>query len=641
MNFNKSLKEKYIYIFSSIIIFLIGNRIGLYAQYLKTQGYDSLVVITKLFNPFASFEVLGLKVGLDSISVLSGMIAILITVIAYIFIKSNKRNYRPGEEYGSARYGNLQTEASTLRDEDDDINMLISQNVHISMNTRDTFLNNNVCVIGGSGSGKTMFYVKPNILQMSCNYVITDPKLSLLPQTGNAFLRKGYDIKVLDLINLYKSMHYNPFKYLHTPLDVYKFINNLIENTSDKKQNTGADPFFEKAETAFLTALAFFVMACGDDDERNINTVMDLYFMAKASEDDEEMMSPLDFMFEDLKEENGAKIEILGYKEFMKTSAFSYLACLQYDIYKNAAGKTAKSILVSLGVRLYPFTLPEISELLNDDTIDLTTIGNPRKDKDGNFIKTVLFIGISDSDKSLNFIAAIMYQQLFDLLYRQADNNEDSCLPIHVRFLLDEFANIGKIPDFPVKIATIRSREISVNIILQNLGQLKTLYPHDAWETVFGNCDTTLFLGGKEYSSTDYLSKMIGNGTFDYRNVSETRGSHASTSISNQLVNRLLLDAAEISRIKRDECLIHVRGMQIFRDKKYDVFSHKNINLTVHAKDKQVAKNNLFDNEQLNELLKGNIENLQKQNINEDYINVEEKKSFISSLKSVKTFICH
>lgn len=310
-----------------LILYFIGNRMGLYAQYLSKQGRNGLDIASNVFGDFFhSFKVLGLRIGFDLISILSGLTVILIAFFIITWQKMNKKNYRSGEEHGSARYGRIDEEASILKDEDEDKNMILSKNIQISMDTRKTFLNNNICAIGGSGSGKTRFFIKPNILQMSCNYVVTDPKLSLLPEVGNAFLQNGYDIKVIDLIHIENSMHYNPFNYIHRPLDVFKFINNLIENTSDKKQATGSDPFFEKAEASFLTALAFFVMACGDDDERNMNTVIELYFLAKASEEDESMSSPLDIMFEDLEEENKVKQEAMTPVDYMRENEYAELA---------------------------------------------------------------------------------------------------------------------------------------------------------------------------------------------------------------------------------------------------------------------------------------------------------------------------
>ena len=343
-------------------------------------------------------------------------------------------------------------------------------------------------------------------------------------------------------------------------------------------------------------------MATGDQEERNINTVMDLIDLAEASEEDENAKSPLDFMFESLEEEMQSRMEEAGDDSYKLKNGYDYLAIRQYNLYKKAAGKTAKSILISVGVRMAPFNLPEVRELMSDDTVNLYTIGDPLKDENGNLKKTILYIGISDSDKSLNFIPAIMYQQLFDILYLQADSTEKGRIPIHTRFILDEFANIGQIPEFEVKIATMRSREISVNVILQNLAQLKKTYKED-WETIFGNCDTTLFLGGKEYSTLEYTSKMIGNGTFDYQTISEQKGANPSYTIGNQLINRALLDPSEIGRLKRNECLVLIRGQQVFKDEKYPLQEHPNIELTTDAKNKDTALSNYFNDSKVNKVL--------------------------------------
>lgn len=574
----------------------------MYYQYLSDNG-DTLpmILFDTLLGLFSSIKYVNI---FDSnfISISCGLILVGCVLGIALYKITNRKNYRSGEEYGSADYGDINKLKKELTDEESSNNMICSKNIDISMNTRKTFLNNNICVIGGSGSGKTRFFNKPNILQMNCNIVVTDPKTSLVRETANAFYQNGYDVKIMDFINTNNSMHYNPFVYITSPLDVYKFVNNLVANTKDKTKSAGGDEFFEKAEIALLTACCFFVMATGSPEERNINTVMDLIDLAEASEEDENMQSQLDKMFEQLEIEFNEKISTLGNNSYLAKNSYDYLAIRQYSLYKKAAGKTAKSILISVGVRMAPFNLPEVRNLMGDDTVNLYSIGNPSKDENGNLKKTILYIGISDSDKSLNFIPAIMYQQLFDILYMQADSTSEGRLPIHTRFILDEFANIGQIPDFEVKIATMRSREISVNVILQNMAQLKKSYKDD-WETIFGNCDTTIFLGGKEFSTLEYLSKMIGNGTFDYQTISETRGSNPTYTIGNQLINRALLDPSEIGRLSKDECLVLVRGLQVFKDKKYPLQEHINIELTTDAKDKSKSKENYFTDEKIMQIL--------------------------------------
>lgn len=587
------LKKNKFNIILGICAFLIGNRLSLYYQFLCSQGkeFPILETLNGIIKSY-SLSILGISIGIDIFSILWGLLSVCIVMLIVLYYKSSRRNYRSGEEHGSARYGDIKNEGNPLKDTDEKNNIILSQNMRLSMNTRLTFLNNNVCIVGGSGSGKTFYFNEPNILNMSCNYIITDPKLSLLPEVGKAFLQNDYDIKILDLIHIDNSMHYNPLKYINKPLDVYKFINNLVANTNDKNTNSTADPFFEKAEITFLSAVTFFIMAVASPEEQNISSIMELLDLAEASEEDENMKSPLDFMFEELDEENKMLMNEMGESSYLYKNGYAYLACLQYNLFKKAAGKTAKSVLISVGVRMSIFNLPEMHTLLDDDTIDLYTIGNPKKDYHGTLKKTVMFIGVSDSDITLNFIAAIMYQQLFDLLYIQADSTSEHKLPIHTRFMLDEFANIGKIPDFDIKIATMRSREISVNVILQDLAQLKKNYK-ESWETVFGCCDTTLFFGGKDYSTWEYLSKMIGNATYDYLNISETKGSNSSVSKSNNLIQRPLIDPAEMGRLGRDECLVMIRGQHVFRDKKFNPLNHRNFNLTANAD----SKNLLSDDE--------------------------------------------
>ena len=580
----------------TLLLFIAGNRFGLLMISYSQEGMTPFMIpFEVLFNLIASFSMssLGFTISLSLIPVFTGILFVAALGITLFWKTTKRKNFREGEEHGSARYADLRLEAEPLRDDkNEDNDMIFSKNVRISMDTRKTWLNDNALVIGGSGSGKTRYHVKPNILQMNCNYVITDPKLSLVPETGKAFIEEGYDFKILNLKDMSKSMRYNPFKYIKKPNDVFKLINNLVANTTDKTKSNGGDEFFVKAEIALMTACTFFIMACAREEEKNINSLMELIDAGEASSEDETKRSLLDVMFEDLEEEVN-----IGLKN--KTASkndYAFLAIRQYSLYKKGAGDTAKSILISVGVRMGIFNLPEVSDLMKSDELDLESIGKPKKDKNGNLIKTVLFVGISDSDSTFTFIAAILYQQLFDILYDIADNSLGSRLPIHTRFMLDEFANIGKIPDFEIKIATMRSREISVCILLQNLAQLKNMYK-DSWETVFGNCDTTFFLGGKEPGTLKYLSELIGNTTIDYLSINENKGgqSNGTYSQSNNLISRALLAPDEIGRLKKDECLIHIRGEHIFRDKKYELLDHPRVNLTTDVPNKKQAEANIFD----------------------------------------------
>lgn len=622
-------------ILGTYLLFMVGNRLGALLLDADMQGLDILKSINyalgNLLPSFFSFPY-GLLPSFRLIPMLLGFICVTGVIIGILYGFDKRKNKAVEQEHGSARFGKIEEEAGPLQNtEDPQYAIIYSEHIAVSMDTRKTFLNNNTLTIGGSGSGKTRFHVKPDVLNMACNYIITDPKDSLIKEIGTAFLKEGYDMKYLNLVDFASSMHYNPFKYIYKPNDILKYVNNLIASTTKSAKSAGGDEFFEKSEIAMMTAIIFYIFAVTENSpaERNMNEVMDLIDMAEASEEDENMVSDLDLLFQELEYELEEKIKNRIITQRQAKNTYAYLAQRQYSLYKKAAGKTAKSILISIGVRMAVFNLPELNELLSYDELDLETIGNPkpqpkyredkgheqvcdpkygllyldennqdcyqtlengnvkfRSVKDGKEIKpklqkTVLFVAISDSDSTFNFLAAIIYQQLFDLLYRQADATEKGRLPIHTRFVLDEFANTGKITDFEIKIATMRSREISVDVILQNLAQLKNAYK-DSWETIEGNCDVTLFLGGKEYSTLERLSKIIGNTTINYLSVTENRGgaNNGSWSQNVQLISRPLMAPDEIGRLKTDECLVHIRGQHIFKDKKYPLMDHKNIKWT-------------------------------------------------------------
>ena len=438
--------------------------------------------------------------GPDKNSLIASFIGFGLIWLIYLYNIVGAKQYMPGIEYGSAQWGTEKDIDRYVDHKHFENNMLFTQTERMSLDTRQTFRNNNVLIIGGSGSGKTRFYVKPNLMQMHSSYVVTDPKGSLVKECGKMLADNGYKVRTLNLINMEKSDQYNPFNYLKDEKDILKLITNLITNTNAPQSKSTGD-FWEKSETALLLALFSYVFFEAAPEERNIGTVMQMIRLAEVKEEEEEFQSPLDILFEDLKIDQP-----------------DHFACKQYDIFKLAAGKTAKSILVSLGVRLSPFYIKALEDLVSDDTVALDTMGSE---------KTALFVIISDSDRTFNFMAAIMYQQLFDLLFYKADNEYGGRLPFPVRFLLDEFANIGQIPNFEIFIATMRSREVSVNVVLQNVAQLKGVYK-DHWETITGNCDTLLFLGGKEQSTLEYISKMIGKTTVDNRNINESKGQNGS-----------------------------------------------------------------------------------------------------------------
>lgn len=600
------LKHNKIFNFSMVaaacVVFLLGNRLGIIILDSSDKGPMGILNSIAYLIPSFAFSNEGFKISFEAIPFLIGIVFLFIAFLTCMWGVTWRKNYRVKEEHGSARYG-TQEEADELKNDVFQDNIIFSKDIWLNLDTRMTFLNDNVLVIGGSGSGKTRFYIKPNLLQMHTNYVVTDPKGSVIREIGNALESNGYDLKVFNLVNMNNSMRYNPFAYIYKANDVFKFVNNLISNTSDENK-TGGDDFWVKSEIALLTAIIFLVMGTADDEDKNMRSVMELIDLAEASEEDENMKSVLDIIFDDLNEElqpllnSEDRIVVRACK-----NTYEYLACRQYSLFKKGAGKTVKSILISVGVRMSIFNLPELDELLTYDELDLTTIGRPKvkegmeglDDNDPNkYVKTALFVIISDSDRTFSFMASILFQQLFDMLYMIADSKESQRLPIHTRFLLDECANIGKIPDLEIKVATMRSRGISADFMLQNLAQLKNLYK-DSWETIVGNCDTTLFLGGKEYSTLEYLSKFIGNATVDYLSVSETRGQQSSYSKSNQLISRQLLAPDEIGRLKRNKCIMHIRGFNIFEDTKYDLMKHPNIDLTTDSKDFQKRVTNRYN----------------------------------------------
>ncbi len=533
----------FIFLIASTAFFLF-NRL---AELFQGQQGNILTRTSEAIDALLP-SITGLPVHLDmnQTSLLSGLVGFAAVWLVVLYNSAGSKNYMHGVEHGSASWGRTEDSNRYMDRKNFDKNMIFSQTERMTLDTWKTQRNNNVLIIGGSGSGKTRFYVKPNLMQMHSSYVVTDPKGSIVKECGKMLTENGYRVKVLNLINMEQSDHYNPFEYIREEKDILKLINNLITNTNSA-QNRSSGDFWEKAETALLQALFGFVYFEAAPGERCMGTVMEMLRMAEVREDNESFKSPLDIMFEELKAENP-----------------NHFACKQYDIYRLAAGKTAKSILVSLGVRLSPFFIQKLNDLVADDTIELDMLGSE---------KTALFVILPDTDKTFNFMAAIMYQQLFDLLFYKADNQYGGRLPYHVRFLLDEFANIGQIPNFETYIATMRGREISVNVVLQNVAQLKGLYK-DNWETITGNCDTLLFLGGKEQSTLEYISKMIGKTTIDHRGMSESKGQNGSYSLQHQIIGRDLITPDEVGRLSGGECIVSIRGEKPFRSRKFDIKRH-------------------------------------------------------------------
>ena len=479
--------------------------------------------------------------------------AVIVRLIIYVKGK-NAKKYRKGMEYGSARWGTAE-DIKPYTDPVFENNIPLTQTERLTMNSRPKqpkyARNKNILVIGGSGSGKTRFFVKPSLMQCTSkdfptSYIVTDPKGTLILETGKMLQRYKYRIKVLNTINFKKSMKYNPFAYLRSEKDILKLVNTIIANTKGDGEKSGED-FWVKAEKLYYTALIGYIWYEAPEDEKNFTTLLEMINASEAREDDEDFQNPVDLMFERLEEKDP-----------------EHFAVKQYKKYKLAAGKTAKSILISCGARLAPFDIKELRELMETDEMELDTIGDR---------KTALFVIISDTDDTFNFVVSILYTQLFNLLCDKADDEYGGRLPVHVRCLLDEFANIGQIPKFEKLIATIRSREISASIILQSQSQLKAIYKDNA-DTIVGNCDTTLFLGGKEKTTLKEISEILGKETIDSFNTSETRGRELSHGLNYQKLGKQLMTEDEIAVMDGGKCILQLRGVRPFFSDKFDITKH-------------------------------------------------------------------
>ncbi len=480
---------------------------------------------------------------------LIGVAGAVILRIAVYMKGRNAKKYRKGVEYGSARWGNAK-DIEPYIDPDFYNNVLLTQTERLTMNSRPKSpkyaRNKNVLVIGGSGSGKTRFFVKPNLMQMHSSYCVTDPKGTILLECGKLLDKGGYRIKVLNTINFKKSMHYNPFAYLHSEKDILKLVNTIMVNTKGEGEKSSED-FWTKAEKLYYTALIGYIYYEAPEEEKNFTTLLDMINASEAREDDEDFKNPVDLMFDRLEEKDP-----------------EHFAVKQYKKYKLAAGKTAKSILISCGARLAPFDIRELRELMETDDLELDTLGDR---------KTALFVIISDTDDTFNFIVAMMYTQLFNLLCDKADDVYGGRLPVHVRCLLDEVANIGQIPKLEKLIATIRSREISACLILQAQSQLKAIYKDNA-DTIVGNCDTTLFLGGKEKTTLKEMSELLGKETIDLYNTSENRGREKTYGLNYQKLGKELMSQDEIAVMDGGKCILQVRGARPFFSDKFDITKH-------------------------------------------------------------------
>ena len=501
-----------------------------------------------------SFHLLDLLIGIAG--------AVVIRLIVH-FKGKNAKKYRLGMEYGSARWGTA-ADIAPFVDEDFFNNIPITQTERITMSSRPKqpkyARNKNILVIGGSGSGKTRFFCKPSLLQCHSSYVVTDPKGTILNEVGRLLERKKYRIKSLNLINFKKSMKYNPLAYIRSEKDILKLVNALIMNTKGEGDKSGED-FWVKAERLYYSALIGYIWYEATEDEKNFITLLDLINASEAREDDEEYQSPVDLLFADLEGKDPDHFAVKQYKKF-----------------KMAAGKTLKSILISCGARLAPFDIKELRELMAYDELELDTLGDS---------KAALFVIISDTDSTFNFVAALMYSQLFNLLCDKADDFYGGRLPVHVRLILDEFANIGQIPAFDKLIATIRSREISASIILQSQSQLKAIYK-DSADTIVGNCDSTLFLGGKEKTTLKEISELLGKETIDSYNRSENRGTQISHGLSYQKLGKELMTQDELAVMDGGKCIFMLRGVRPFFSDKYDLTRHPNYKYTADADPKNV-----------------------------------------------------
>ena len=483
--------------------------------------------------------------------------AILIFLLIYglgigVYL-STKRNYRKGEEHGSAKWGNASQLSKKYADKNKYENIILTQNTRIGLDGRKHRRNLNVLVCGGSGAGKTRFYAKPNIMQANTSFVVLDPKGEILRDTGFMLEKEGYEIRVLDLINTERSHGYNPFVYLRDDKDILKLVANLVRNTTPKGAQSN-DPFWERAETALLEALILYLVNEAPPEEQNFPMVMEMISAAEVKEEDEGYTSILDELFNALELRNP-----------------DHLALKQYRIFKMAAGKTAKSILISLGVRLEKFNLPQIASIVSYDELDIPSLGER---------KTALFAIIPDNDSSLNFIIGMMYSSVFQELYYIADHVHGGRLPTHVHCVMDEFANVALPDEFDKLLATMRSREISVSIIIQNIAQLKALFEKQ-WESVIGNCDEFLYLGGNETSTHKMISESyLGRATIDTNTYGKSTGRSGSYSTNYQLSGRELYTADEIRMLDNRYALLFIRGERPIQDEKYDILRHPNIKLT-------------------------------------------------------------
>ncbi len=552
-------------VLSPVVIWFALMLASCYEQGIKL--FELLERLTVLFNsPF--------NISLNEHSLKTVLISLFLYLMCIGVYFSSRENRRPGEEHGSAKWGIVSQIAKRYADhKDKSKNLILSQIMRVGLDAKKHRRNLNVLVVGGSGAGKTRFYAKPNIMQCNTSFIIADPKGEMLRSVAPLLLEKGYDVKVFNLITPQNSDGYNPFMYVRSDEDVIKLITNLIQNTTPKNA-TQNDPFWEKSEIALDTALMLYLLHEAPPEEQTFEMLMFLIENAATMEDDEEYQSPVDVLFEALEDENP-----------------NHIALKQYKVFKQASGKTAKSILISAAVRLAAFNLPEIAKMTSYDNLDLGQLGEKKK---------AIFCVIPDNDNSFNYLVGMLYTQAFQELYYKADHEHGGELPIPVHFVMDEFANVALPDNFERLLATMRSRRISVSIIIQNMAQLKALFK-DSWESLVGNCDTMLYLGGNEQSTHEYISKMLGKETIDTRTRGITKGQHGSSNTNYQNTGRELLTLDEVRLLDNSNALIFIRGEKPIVDKKFDIMSHPNVNLTadggakpyVHIKQSKYIRQNL------------------------------------------------
>ncbi len=557
MNGSK-LKKKLIFCFPYIIVGLICTNFG--EAWRLAEGVNASEKLQDIFQSGTlqtAFQ--NLLPSLYPMDLIVGIVCGAALRLAVYLKEKNAKKYRPGEEYGSARWG-THADIEPFEDPEFENNVILSQSERITMSSRPPVpkyaRNKNILVVGGSGSGKTRFVLKPNLLQCCSkkypvSFVITDPKGSIVNESAHALVVNGYEIRIFNTINFHKSMHYNPFAYIHDEKDILKLVTTLMANT--KGEGNGGDPFWEKSEKLLYTALIGYIHYEAPVEEQNFATLLEMLNSMEVREDDETFKNPVDLLFDELEQKNP-----------------DHFAVRQFRKYKLAAGKTAKSILVSCGARLAPFDIKELREITAYDELELDTLGDR---------KVALFLIMSDTDSTFNFLISMIYTQMFNLLCEKADDVYGGRLPVHVRCLIDEMANIGQIPNLEKLMATIRSREISAVLVLQAKSQLKSIYKDNA-DTIIGNCDSQIFLGGSEKTTLKDLNESLGKETIDMYNTGESRGSQQSYNMNYQKLGHDLMSVDQLAVLDGSKCIVQVRGVRPFLSDKYDLTKHPNYRLT-------------------------------------------------------------